>query len=58
MNFYWQKEEVLARLDRALTEAFVTVSEMARTRKVTLRDAAHVIAVSRVAAACRGRGWV
>jgi glutamate dehydrogenase len=58
MNFYWRKEEVLARLDRAMTDTFVAVSELARGRRMTLREAAHVIAVERVAAACRGRGWV
>jgi len=58
MNLYWQKEEVLARLDRVMTQAFAAVSDTARKRALSLRDAAHVIAVSRVAAACRGRGWV
>jgi glutamate dehydrogenase len=58
MNLYWQKEEVLARLDRVMTQAFAAVSATARERALSLRDAAHLIAVSRVAAACRGRGWV
>ena len=58
MNLYWQKEEVLARLDHAMTDAFIAVSDTARKRKLSLRDAALGIAVSRVAGACRGRGWV
>jgi glutamate dehydrogenase len=57
-NFYWPKEEVLTRLDHKMTAAFLAVSEMARTRKLTMRDAAYVIAVSRVANACKDRGWV
>jgi glutamate dehydrogenase len=58
MNYFWTKEEVLTRLDEKMTVAFKGVSELARTRKLFMRDAAYVIAVSRVANACKDRGWV
>jgi glutamate dehydrogenase (NAD(P)+) len=58
MNYFWTKEEVLTRLDEKMTAAFKAVSELARTRKLYMRDAAYVISVSRVANACRDRGWV
>jgi glutamate dehydrogenase len=58
MNFFWTKEEVLSKLDDKMTSAFKAVSELARTRKLYMRDAAYVISVSRVANACRDRGWV
>jgi glutamate dehydrogenase len=58
MNSYWEKDEVLGKLDLRMTAAFLAVSEMARQRKLTTRDAAYVIAVSRVAQACHDRGWV
>jgi glutamate dehydrogenase len=58
MNFFWTKEEVLTRLDDKMTAAFRAVSELARDRKLYMRDAAYVISVSRVANACRDRGWV
>jgi glutamate dehydrogenase len=58
MNYFWTKEEVLSRLDEKMTAAFKAVSEMARDRKLYMRDAAYVISVSRVANACRDRGWV
>jgi glutamate dehydrogenase len=58
MNFFWTKEEVLTRLDDKMTAAFKAVSELARTRKLYMRDAAYVISVSRVANACKDRGWV
>jgi glutamate dehydrogenase len=58
MNYFWTKEEVLARLDEKMTAAFKAVSEMARDRKLYMRDAAYVISVSRVANACKDRGWV
>jgi glutamate dehydrogenase (NAD(P)+) len=58
MNFYWEKDEVLARLDTKMTAAFHAVSELAKKRKLFPRDAAYVIAINRVAQACRDRGWV
>ncbi len=57
-NYYWEQDEVLAKLDLAMTSAFVSVSDVARTQNLFMRDAAYVIAVDRVAAACRDRGWV
>jgi glutamate dehydrogenase (NAD(P)+) len=58
MNDYWEKDEVLAKLDVKMTSAFLAVSELARTRRLPMRDAAYVIAVNRVAQACHDRGWV
>jgi glutamate dehydrogenase len=58
MNYYWPKDDVLGRLDLKMTSAFVAVSELATKRKISLRDAAYMIAVDRVAKACRDRGWV
>jgi glutamate dehydrogenase (NAD(P)+) len=57
-NYFWTKEEVLGKLDQKMTAAFLAVSELARTKKLFMRDAAYVIAVSRVANACKDRGWV
>ncbi len=58
MNYYWQKDEVLAKLDIKMTSAFIAVNELARRKKLYNRDAAFMIAVNRVAQACRDRGWV
>jgi glutamate dehydrogenase len=58
MNYFWTKDEVLTRLDDKMTAAFKAVSELARKRKLYMRDAAYVISVSRVANACKDRGWV
>lgn len=57
-NYYWQKDEVLGKLDVKMTSAFIAVSELARKRGLYMRKAAYVIAVDRVAKACRDRGWV
>jgi glutamate dehydrogenase (NAD(P)+) len=57
-NYYWEKDEVLSKLDLKMTAAFVSVSELAARQKLYMRDATYMIAVDRVAAACRDRGWV
>ncbi len=58
MNFYWKRDEVLGRLDATMTAAFHEVLEVSRRTQVSMREAAYVVAVSRVAEACRERGWV
>jgi len=58
MNYFWTKDEVLSKLDTKMTDAFLKVSALARERKVYMRDAAYMIAIQRVADACRARGWV
>ena len=58
MNYFWEKDEVLGRLDTRMTGAFLDVSELARSKELYMRDAAYVIAINRVAQSCRERGWV
>jgi glutamate dehydrogenase len=58
MNYYWPMNEVFSRLDETMTAAFKAVSELARKKNVYMRDAAYMIAISRVAQACHLRGWV
>ncbi len=58
MNYYWEKEEVLQKLDQKMTNAFKAVCDLSSKRKIYMRDAAYMIAISRVAEACHLRGWV
>jgi len=58
MNYFWTKKEVLEKLDNIMTQAFLAVYELAAGKKLYMRDAAYMIAISRVAEACRLRGWV
>ena len=58
MNYYWPLSEVLSKLDRTLTAAFVAVSDLASSKSLSMRDAALVIAIDRVATQCRERGWL
>ncbi len=58
INYYWEKDDVLGRLDTKMTSAFKSVSELAKRRKLFMRDAAYVIAIDRVVQGCRNRGWI
>jgi len=58
MNYFWEKDEVLSKLDTKMTSAFHEVASLASKKKIYMRDAAYMIAISRVAEACRLRGWV
>ncbi len=58
MNYYWEKDEVLGKLDVKMTAAFLAVSHLARKQGLFMRDAAYMIAINRVAQACKDRGWV
>ena len=57
-NYYWSLDEVHARLDRKMTDAFHAVSSLSETEGVHMRLAAYLVSVQRVAQACRDRGWV
>jgi glutamate dehydrogenase (NAD(P)+) len=58
MNYFWEKDDVLKRLDTKMTSAFRAVSLLAKKQNLYMRDAAYVISVNRVAQACKDRGWV
>lgn len=58
MNYYWEKDEVLGKLDVKMTSAFHAVAELAKTKNIYMRDAAYMISIQRVAKACQDRGWV
>jgi len=57
-NLYWELQEVHWRLDKRMTHAFQSVFAMSQQKKTSLRRAAYLLAVARVAEACKLRGWV
>ncbi len=57
LNFYWNHELVLERLNQKMTGAFQGVLQMAETQKVYMRDAAYMVAIGRVVDAMVFRGW-
>jgi glutamate dehydrogenase (NAD(P)+) len=57
-SYFWDEDLVHERLDKRLAKAYYTVQEAIREKKVHPRLAAMVVAVARVAQACKLRGWV
>jgi glutamate dehydrogenase (NAD(P)+) len=57
-GYFWPREEVMAKLDACLARAFQHVTDTASREQTTLREAAYIVGVGRVAEACRLRGWV
>ncbi|GAB3487380.1 Glu/Leu/Phe/Val dehydrogenase [Curvibacter fontanus] len=55
-SFFWTEADINARLDRALSEAFRAIWDLAQERKLPLRTAAFVIACTRVLEARELRG--
>lgn len=54
----WKLQYVHERLDETMTAAFDAVYAMRQMKGVHTRLAAYLVAVQRVAEACRARGWV
>jgi len=55
-SFFWEENEVDSRLEKYMVRAFKAVAESAARHKCSLRGAAYVTAVERVAEATRVRG--
>jgi len=54
--FFWEEDEINERLRRVMVRAFADVQNVADERGATLREAATMLAVQRVAEAIRVRG--
>ena len=58
-NLYWNLDEIHFRLKDTMRRAFESVYEMSRkSTTIHMRNAAYLVAVARVAEACKLRGWV
>jgi glutamate dehydrogenase (NAD(P)+) len=57
-GYYWEVDDVNKRLDKNMTTAFHDVHEKAKEYGVDNRMGAYIVAVDRVAEACKLRGWV
>jgi glutamate dehydrogenase (NAD(P)+) len=57
-GLYWPVEEIYDRLDKIMTKAFNDVYDMHVKNNVTMRMAAYMLSVQRVAEAMKLRGWV
>jgi len=56
-SLYWSSDEVLTRLQQMMSKAFAEVYALHDARGVTMRDAAYMVAVRRLADAMAARGW-
>lgn len=54
--YFWSEREVNLKLREIMTKAFDNVYRISRERKVSMRKAAYILAVGRVAEATRVRG--
>jgi glutamate dehydrogenase (NAD(P)+) len=55
-SFFWSEEEINARLDKILREAFAVIWNVAEEHKISLRTAAFVVACTRILRAREMRG--
>ncbi len=61
-GYYWDIDEVYSKLDKIVTKSFQDVMKTqadyaSKRKKITPRESAYIIAVSRVASAMKARGW-
>ncbi|MCL4371992.1 Glu/Leu/Phe/Val dehydrogenase, partial [Candidatus Marsarchaeota archaeon] len=61
-GYYWSAEEVYGKLDKIITKSYADMMATKKKyddagKKITPRTAAYIIAVGRVAAAMKARGW-
>ena len=57
-SYFWKESLVYRRLDAKMKRAYQTVANGALQRRIPMRTAAMLVAVARVAEACKLRGWV
>jgi glutamate dehydrogenase len=58
MSYAWSEEEVNRKLERLMTDAFREVWERKERYNTSMRMGAYAVAIERVVAAMRARGWV
>lgn len=57
-GYYWSEEEVLQRLERIMVNAFKSVYEMHKEKKIDMRTSAGAVSIKRVVDAMKLRGWI
>jgi glutamate dehydrogenase len=58
MGYYWEEEEVNAKLEKKMVRAFEDVYRMYELHDVHMRTAAYMVSVGRIAEALSARGWI
>ncbi|MBE3576847.1 MAG: Glu/Leu/Phe/Val dehydrogenase [Limnochordales bacterium] len=57
-QYYWTEQEVNQRLEALMVKAFRSVYSTYREKNVTMRRAAYMVSLARVAEAMKSRGWL
>jgi glutamate dehydrogenase len=57
-NYYWTEDEVNQKLEQMMVKAFNAVYRMHEERHVSMRRAAYMVAIKRLADAMAARGWI
>ena len=55
-GYYWSEDEVFAKLKPIMVKAFQDAWQIANDKKITLREAAFILAIQRIVEAMRIRG--
>lgn len=57
-NYYWPEDEVNQKLEAMMVTAFNAVYKVHEQRHVSMRRAAYMVAIKRIADAMAARGWI
>jgi glutamate dehydrogenase len=57
-GYYWTEQEVNSRLEGDMVRAFDAIYAMHKEKKVSMREAAYMVAIQRVYEAMKWRGWL
>ncbi|WP_377888767.1 Glu/Leu/Phe/Val dehydrogenase [Alkalihalobacillus sp. R86527] len=57
-GYYWTEEEVEAKLEKVMVNAFNSIYRTSETRRVDMRLSAYMVGVRKMAEASRFRGWI
>jgi glutamate dehydrogenase len=57
-GYYWTEEEIAVKLRERLVKSFNDVYDLAETRNISMRVAAYMVGVRKMAEASRFRGWL
>jgi len=55
-GFYWTSSEIRAKLEPIMVKGLKDIWQISRDKNVTLREAAYVLGVGRIAHAMKDRG--
>jgi glutamate dehydrogenase len=58
MNFYWERDKVLTRLDQKMTNTFQAILEASQQHAASICDAAYIVPIDHIFRAIQFRWWL